>query len=385
MRENTIMNHITGIIAGFDFSVPLHHYLKNYFRQNKQLGSRDRKIISSGCFAYYRCAQLFAQGAEEEKLAWSLFLTGEHHLLSEFLFQKYALQTDDISFEQRLSTLQKSTEILPPEEAYPFLNQLSPEIDREKYFESLFRQPYVWIRIRAGFEKKVKDEIAAAGITPVAENNGSPGFLSGAALTTLPSYTEGLFEIQDISSQLTVSLLPQQLKGNCWDCCSGSGGKTLMIADKFPDIHFLLSDNRTTILDNARLRLNKVELGNFKIKQLDLNSRFQLDTKFDLIVADVPCSGSGTWGRTPESLWNHNFESVAEFAKLQESIIHQITPFLKQDGLLLYITCSAFSEENEENIQKIVSGCNLSVVHQKLFHGYQHHADTMYGCLLKKN
>ncbi|MBS1765173.1 MAG: hypothetical protein JSS90_09425, partial [Bacteroidetes bacterium] len=87
------MNHITGIIAGFDFSVPLHHYLKNYFRQNKQLGSRDRKIISSGCFAYYRCAQLFAQGAEEEKLAWSLFLTGEHHLLSEFLFQKYALQT----------------------------------------------------------------------------------------------------------------------------------------------------------------------------------------------------------------------------------------------------------------------------------------------------
>ena len=95
MRHQTLLNHITGIIAGFDFSVPLHHYLKNHFRQNKQLGSRDRKIISSGCYAFYRCALLLPHKSVEEKLALSFFITNETNLLSKYLFEKYYITNNE--------------------------------------------------------------------------------------------------------------------------------------------------------------------------------------------------------------------------------------------------------------------------------------------------
>lgn len=91
MRQQTLLNHITGIIAGFDFSVPLHHYLKNHFRQNKQLGSRDRKIISSGCYDYYRYALLLPNRSVEEQLALSFSITNEKNLLSDYLSEKYQI------------------------------------------------------------------------------------------------------------------------------------------------------------------------------------------------------------------------------------------------------------------------------------------------------
>lgn len=384
MREQTIMNQITGIIAGFDFSVPLHHYLKNYFRRNKQLGSRDRKIISAGCFSYYRCAKLFSPCSEEEKVAYSFYLTGEKNLLSEYLFKKYSLP-EELPLSERLTALQKTTSVLSFDDAFPFIRHLSEGIDANAFAGSLFQQPYVWIRIRNGYEKKVADELQEAGISPVVTHNNALGFLPITSLTSLSSYLEGHFEIQDFSSQETLTLLPEKITGNWWDCCSGSGGKTLMIADRFPEVNFLLTDNRVSVLENAQMRLKKAQVKNYKIQQLDLKKTPLFNKTFDGIVADVPCSGSGTWSRSPENMWNFDVSRIDDFAKLQVNIIKQVIPFLKDEGLLLYITCSAFAKENERNTQLISSDCNLSIIQQKIFHGYRHHADTMFGCLFRKN
>jgi len=384
MREQTIMNQITGIIAGFDFSVPLHHYLKNYFRQHKQLGSRDRKIISSGCFSYYRCAKLFNRCSEEERLAYSFYLTGEKNLLSEYLFNKYSL-TEKLLINERLAALQKSTSVLSFDDAFPFIRHLSEGIDANAFAESLFQQPYVWIRIRHGYEKRVADELLDSEITPVVTHKNASGFLPITSLTSLSSYLEGYFEIQDFSSQETLTLLPEKIMGNWWDCCSGSGGKTLTIANRFPEVNFLLTDNRVSVLENAQIRLRKAQVKNYKIQQLDLKKTPSFNNIFDGIVADVPCSGSGTWSRSPENMWNFDESKIDDFAKLQLNIIKKVIPFLKVDGLLLYITCSAFAGENELNAKLLSSDCNLTLIQQKVFHGYSHHADTMFGCLFRKN
>jgi len=385
MRQQTLLNHITGIIAGFDFSVPLHHFLKNYFRQHKQLGSRDRKIISSGCYAYYRCALLMPNKSFEEQLALSFFITNETNLLSEYLFEKYRISKKEYNcLSDRLWFIQQQGGI-PPDEAFLFLDLLPEEIDKKLFTESLFQQPLVWIRIRNGFEKSVLDELKLKEVTPVKSIRNALSFAPAAPLTTLDAYMKGYFEIQDLSSQQTLSLLPDNCGQRMWDCCSGSGGKTLLLADRFPNASFLLTDLRTTSLQNAEVRLNKAAFRNYKTLQADLTGDLNLGEKFNVIIADVPCSGSGTWSRTPENFWNFDKKKIKDYTELQLTIAKNATKHLNNNGIFLYLTCSAFVDENEENVKRIAKQCNLNIVEQTLFHGYKHQSDTMFSCLMKLN
>lgn len=210
-------------------------------------------------------------------------------MLSEYLFNKYSL-TEKLLINERLAALQKSTSVLSFDDAFPFIRHLSEGIDANAFAESLFQQPYVWIRIRHGYEKRVADELLDSEITPVVTHKNASGFLPITSLTSLSSYLEGYFEIQDFSSQETLTLLPEKIMGNWWDCCSGSGGKTLMIANRFPEVNFLLTDNRVSVLENAQIRLRKAQVKNYKIQQLDLKKTPSFNNIFDGIVADVPCS-----------------------------------------------------------------------------------------------
>jgi 16S rRNA (cytosine967-C5)-methyltransferase len=98
----------------------------------------------------------------------------------------------------------------------------------------------------------------------------------------------------------------------------------------------------------------------------------------------VPCTGSGTWSRTPEWLRYFDLQQMMTYADLQYEIIQTVLPSLKKDGYLLYATCSVFKEENEEQVAKISQYFGLRIVASELFKGYEHKADTMYGALMQK-
>jgi len=195
----------------------LHHYLKNHFRQNKQLGSRDRKIISSGCdrkiissgcYDYYRYALLLPNRSVEEQLALSFSITNEKNLLSDYLSEKYQIaKNESNSLSERLEFIRKQDGITP-DVAFSFLDLLSKEIDKEAFAASMFQQPLVWIRIRKGFEKSVLDELKLKEIISFQSTENALGFAPAIPLTALESYLKGHFEIQDLSSQQTLSLLP---------------------------------------------------------------------------------------------------------------------------------------------------------------------------------
>jgi 16S rRNA (cytosine967-C5)-methyltransferase len=99
----------------------------------------------------------------------------------------------------------------------------------------------------------------------------------------------------------------------------------------------------------------------------------------------VPCSGSGTWGRTPEQLSFFQKNKIQEYADLQREIISNVVPHLAVDGYLLYITCSVFKKENEGNVQLIQQKFpSLQLIHQEILIGYDKKADTMFAALFKK-
>ena len=107
--------------------------------------------------------------------------------------------------------------------------------------------------------------------------------------------------------------------------------------------------------------------------------------QFDLIIADVPCSGSGTWGRTPEQLLYFEKESVSRYASLQKKILSSVSSSIKSGGYLLYITCSVFKKENTEIVEWISSQFPLQLQKQQLIAGYELKADTMFAALFKRS
>ena len=95
----------------------------------------------------------------------------------------------------------------------------------------------------------------------------------------------------------------------------------------------------------------------------------------------MPCSGSGTWSRTPEQLYFFEESKIAYYANLQKKIISNAVKALKPGSVLLYITCSVFTEENEDAVNFIQEQLHLKLVSANYFKGYQQRADTLFAAL----
>jgi 16S rRNA (cytosine967-C5)-methyltransferase len=198
--------------------------------------------------------------------------------------------------------------------------------------------------------------------------------------------------VQDRSSQQTGNVIVKSqnfaddYKLQVWDCCAASGGKSIMLADLFEHISLTVSDIRESILQNLKQRFRTAGIQHYTSFISDL-SRKQKDlpnAPFDMIVADVPCTGSGTWARTPEQLYFFQEKSLKSFADRQFAIASNCLQWLKPNGHLVYITCSVFASENEEVVQQLVENNLLMLVHDEYITGYLHGADSMYIAILKR-
>jgi 16S rRNA (cytosine967-C5)-methyltransferase len=197
------------------------------------------------------------------------------------------------------------------------------------------------------------------------------------------------FRVQDWASQQIAQFLPKESPLFIWDVCAGAGGKSLILSEQFPKAKLLVSDVRPSILRNLEER--------FKLHRRNLPQMMEIDLtqlpedvdpldgkKADLIVCDVPCSGSGTWGRTPEQAWFFKPESINEFSEKQRNIVLRAADFLTDDGTLFYITCSVFASENEDNTKKICESGRLKIIHQTIINGFDNQADCLFVAVLKK-
>jgi len=132
-------------------------------------------------------------------------------------------------------------------------------------------------------------------------------------------------------------------------------------------------------------RFREAGINRFKVFAADLSKP---ETRlpaghFDLVIADLPCSGSGTWGRNPESLYFFKPGEIIHYSSLQRKIISTVVPTLKKGGSLLYSTCSVFKKENEEIREFTQRQFGLQIVCEALLTGYQNRADSLYASLFR--
>jgi 16S rRNA (cytosine967-C5)-methyltransferase len=175
---------------------------------------------------------------------------------------------------------------------------------------------------------------------------GSPAGKIGA----MNIHQQGLVHIQDEASQLISHLVAPQPGESILDLCAGSGGKSTHLAQLMENRGRILAVDSNTqqikaLQDMAgRLGVTIIE-GRMADATKDLGEPYQ--GRFDRILVDAPCSGSGTMRRNPEIKWRLREKDLLNASALQKKILDQASLYLKQGGTLVYATCSVMPEEND--------------------------------------
>jgi 16S rRNA (cytosine967-C5)-methyltransferase len=271
------------------------------------------------------------------------------------------------------------------DEIFPWWDEFSEGVDQELLSKSFLIQPDLFLRIRPGQEREVKTKLLGAHLL---FNEISHSCLSLENTTQLDNVIEVDREavIQDYNSQRIaefLELMPKSTTLSVYDCCAASGGKSILAFDTMDNIQLTVSDLRESILANLKKRFQKAGIRNYQsfVADLSTNFKFQI-SNFDLIICDAPCTGSGTWSRTPEQLYYFKKEKIDRYSNLQKSILENVVPLIRKGGHLLYITCSVFKKENEDVVEYLQKEFNLKVEKMELLKGYDKKADTLFAALL---
>ena len=182
------------------------------------------------------------------------------------------------------------------------------------------------------------------------------------ALSSLKTFKDGFFEIQDCGSQIVSKLINAKKGDKIVDFCAGAGGKTLAMADDMKNtgriIYCDISEKR---LERASIRLRRAGVNNAEKRLFSSekdkwikrrNERFS--GGFDKVVVDAPCSGTGTWRRNPDQKWRTDEQTINELCVLQENILKSSSRLVRPGGKLIYITCSLLKDENESQVDKFL-------------------------------
>lgn len=411
MRFQSYFNSAVKIIQLYDGTAPLQHFLKQYFSQHKKHGSKDRKIISHTCYNFYRPGKAFADISAEERLRLAIFICNDDIEEWKFLYEDEWLN-NHTNLENRLAFVQ-SKYSFSLQNIFPFYNATSKSLDNDTFARAFFIQPDVFLRIRPGFNDAVINKLQSNNVLyNIIEEN----CISLAPATNINSVIDVDKEavVQDYASQQVKSFFKMVEKAfsrqlsaiskeefqnriTVWDCCAGSGGKSILAYDVLKHIELTASDIRPSIIQNLKQRFAKAGIKKYKTFVYDAaNQHFNQSTfsnrqfpipnsPYDLIICDAPCTGSGTWGRTPEQLYFFDTIKIEEYAIRQQEIVSNSVAYLKTDGFFLYITCSVFEKENEAIADFIQQKLKLKLIKMELIKGYAKKADTMFAALFKKN
>ncbi|MCM0059865.1 MAG: RsmB/NOP family class I SAM-dependent RNA methyltransferase [Algoriphagus sp.] len=172
-----------------------------------------------------------------------------------------------------------------------------------------------------------------------------------------PSFKEGLFEVQDASSQLVAAALQVEPGMRVIDACAGAGGKSLHLAALMGNKGKVISmDVEEWKLHQAKLRARRNGVSIFEPKVIEGSKTIKrLKESADRLLLDVPCSGLGVLRRNPDTKWKLSLESIQKVQETQQEILQSYPSMLKKGGQLVYATCSILPSENEEQVKRFLT------------------------------
>ena len=183
-------------------------------------------------------------------------------------------------------------------------------------------------------------------------------------IVKMPEYINGNISIQDESAGLSSFILNPKEGETVLDACSAPGGKTTYLAEIMNNTGSIVAwdiyEERLKQVDENAKRLG-INIIKTEVKDASIYDK-AYDKKFNKILLDVPCLGLGVIRRKPDIKWNRNEENIDEITKIQYQILKTCSKYLKDDGILVYSTCSILKEENINIIEKFLEEEEFEIV-----------------------
>ena len=260
---------------------------------------------------------------------------------------------------------------------------LSHVPEAEKELPSLLENPPIILRA-IGNREEVQKVLREDGIETQPTALSPYGLIlpSYRNLTATKAWKEGLVEIQDEGAQLVALDIGVRPGNTVFDFCAGAGGKSLIFAQMMQNKGLIWAyDITAKKLFELVKRATRAHIDIIQIQpQLPAPTKL-----FDYVVVDAPCSGTGTWRRSPNMRWHLTEKQLSHIVKSQTEILNRAEAYVKDNGRLAYITCSITTDENENQIDTFLTAHpNYKMIKQKRYSPAQTGTDGFFLCLMEK-
>lgn len=368
LHRNLVFTVIDSLNAIFNEGEYADKVVARALKKDKRWGSADRKFVAETIYEIVRWKRLYAEIAEvkepyDRDNLWRMFavwavLRG-YKLPDWKYFEDTPLRRIKGRFDE-LSKIRKYRESIPD-----WMDELGvKELGEQKWEKEIAaqnEQAQVILRVNTlkTTKEKLRDILMDSGIETlfIKEYPDALVLKERANVFLTQAFKDGLFEVQDASSQLVARFLEVEPGMRVVDTCAGAGGKTLHMASLMENKGQLIAmDLYESKLKQLKLRAKRNSAFNIEYRIIDSTKVIKkLHEKADRVLIDAPCSGLGVLKRNPDSKWKLQPEFVDNIKKTQAEVLESYSKIVKPGGKLVYATCSVLPSENQEQVQHFLS------------------------------
>lgn len=334
----------------FKDKIPADNIINAYVRERKYIGSKDRRFITETVWKIIRNRRklVFDAGSNEPRRVLLTYLQDEDFDL--LCGGEYGLAP--LSKEEKEWLKRRNEEVYPAAVEAECPDWLFDKVKDIHLLKALNEPASADLRLNKGSRARVIEQLQGEGLYFVPTPYSPIGIRSAERvnLNNCVAYKEGVIEVQDEASQLAAILADVRPEHKIIDYCCGAGGKSLTMA-------FLMNrQGKIQIHDINRSRLEAVKerAVRLDVKNLEIIDEVG-DRDYDRFVVDAPCSGTGTWRRSPDAKYRLTPETLKELNKTQAELLEKAFNHIRRGGRVVYITCSILRDENEDIIEAFLS------------------------------
>ena len=348
-RYQAILDLITLI---YEDKNPADNVINDYMRRRKYIGSKDRRFITDYVWDMIRNRMKYSFNAGSTFARKVFLYTLRDKLDAAFDGSTYGLQP--LSDDEKIWMQSFNDDVYPDyveAECPEWIFKKNPNLE---FFKALNRPANADFRVNFKSQSEVAQAMEKEGFSLVPTPFSSIGLRSfdRINLSNCIAYKEGMFEVQDEASQIAAILCDAKPELKIVDYCSGAGGKSLTLSHLMKNQGKILAhDISSKRLENIKTRLKRLSVENIEMTDYLAVT----DRNFDRFVLDCPCSGTGTWRRSPDAKFRLSEKMLAKLNETQSELLALAADKTRVGGRIIYITCSVLADENEHIVDKFIA------------------------------
>lgn len=401
LHRNLVFATIDALAEIFNEGNYADKVIQKTLKRDKRWGSRDRSFIAETTYDIVRWKRLYAEIAEVKEpfkredlfRIFAVWCVLRGIKLPEWpQFEGTPVRRIKGKFDE-LSRIRKFRESVPD-----WMDELGEKELGEKTWtkeiHALNQQAPVVLRANKlkTNPKELAAKLSEEGIETIPIRN-YPEALElkeRANVFTTKAFQDGLFEVQDASSQRVAELLDVQPGMRVVDTCAGAGGKTLHLAALMENKGQIIAlDIFGNKLKELKRRAKRAGAHNVETRSIDSTKVIKkLYDSADRVLIDAPCSGLGVLSRNPDAKWKLQPDFLEKIKNTQLEILEKYSRIVKKGGKLVYATCSILPSENEKQVQKFLKtevGKDFKLLKEKKILSNESGYDGFYMALLQKD